>query len=362
MTEFKEHSQEEVTVPPTINHNMTSSSPSPMDGKSSGFIMSRSHSFPRQEEYKLDYWGRFEVSPPASGNIDQVVLVDTLVAKYRDELGSSGSKFRSKKRSFGSRFMRSSTTKVSSSIGVEGAEVGLESLSDTSLKGSPRDSPSDSPSQARHSPSQLSEPGDSPVLLRDSRRNSDGQDIPITFTAASPTHEEGEEGEGSSHREPSTSPEDPADHHSMCIQASCDQTATSHDQTATSHDQTATSHDQTATSHDQTATSHDQTATSHDQTTMSLVVNHRSELATPTNAAEPNGRVRSVTSDFDTLPELANLKGSTEFQALSLKGAHTVQKVRLLFSGVSVVVYLQQSQQIVLKKLIQNIACCAQVR
>lgn len=310
MTEFKEHSQEEVVVPPTINHNMSSPSPFPMDGKSSGFIMARSHSLSRQEEYKLDYWGRFEVSPPASGSIDQVALVDTLVAKC--QIGSAG-KFRSKKRSLGSRLMRSSNTKVSSSVGVEGAEqshVSMESLSDASLKGSPSNSPSNSPSQPRDSPNQLNEPGDSPTLVRDSRSNSD---IPITFTAASPTHEEEEEeqeeGEVSSRGEPSTSPEDPADHHSLCMQASYDQTSMSHDQTN-----------------------------------------------------EPNGRVRSGTSEFDTLPELANLKGSTEFQALSLKGTHTMQKVRLLFSGVSVVVYLQQSQQIILKKLIQNIACCAQVR
>lgn len=309
MTEFKEHSQEEVAVPPTINHSLSSSSsPSPVDNKSSGYIMSRSHALPRQEEYKLEYWGRFEVPPPASGNTDQVVLIDTLVAKFREVPSSAGTtltKFRTKKRSFGSRFMRSSTTKVSSA-GLEETESpsanadSMESLSSDASPILPRDGRTDA----------------SPTLPRDGRSNSEGKDIPITFTAASPTlEEEGEEGDEPSPREPSTSPEDPADQHSLCMQTT-------------------------------------------NQTT-----HHSSchELTTPTNTAEPNGRVRTVSSDFDTLPELANLKGSSEFQALSLGSTHGVQKVRLLFSGVSVVVYPQHSQQIILKKSIQNIACCAQV-
>lgn len=310
MTEFKEHSQEEVTVPPTISHNLSSSSsPSPVDSKSSGYIMSRSHSLPRQEEYKLEYWGRYEVPPPASGSTDQVVLIDTLVAKFREVPGSAGTtltKFRTKKKSFGSRFMRNSTTKVSSSAGVEELEP---PSSNVGHAGSMECLSSDT------SPSQPSNDA-SPILPRDGRSNSEGQDIPITFTAVSPTLEE--EREELSPREPSTSPEDPADHHSLCMQT----------------------------------------------TSQTLIADHHSlchELTTPTNAAEPNGRVRTVSSDFDTLPELANLKGSSEFQALSFRSRNTVQKVLLLFSGVSVVVYPQNSQQIILKKSIQNIACCAQV-
>ena len=74
----------------------------------------------------------------------------------------------------------------------------------------------------------------------------------------------------------------------------------------------------------------------------------------------------SESTDFDTIPELVNLQTSSEFQALSLKvGSNKPfqnQKVRLTFSGVSVVVVTEEMGEIVLKKSIRTVACCAQVR
>lgn len=308
MTEFKEHSQEEVAVPPTISYNLSSSSPLHVDGKSSGYIMSRPQngSLPRQEEYKLEYWGRYEVPSPASGSKDQVEFIDTLVAKFREAAGITLGKVHPKKRSFGSRFMnRNSSSKVSVG-GVEGAESPVDTT------------------------------GTSLDALKDVREEENSsherQDIPVTFTAASPT---GEEGEGSSQRGSSTSPEDPADHHSSCRQIASPVHISSDDQ---SSDQ---------------------------PTAPANLADHHSSGHQLTPSSEPNGRVRTESSDFDTLPELANLKGSSEFQALSLKKGSargvSVQHVRLLFSGVTVFVYPQMSQQIILKKSIQNIACCAQV-
>lgn len=321
MTEFKEHSQEEVSVPPTISYNL--SSPLLMDGKSSGYIMSRSQngSLPRREEYKLEYWGRYEVHPPASRNTDQVELIDSLVAKLREVPSSAGStlsKFRTKKRSFGSRFMSRSSA----------AKVGVEDVDSVANAGQVAGSME--PLDAKSSPSQT----------RPCRSNSEGQDgLDITVTAASPTPDE-EEGS-------STSPEDPADHHSSCPQMTASTNPTS--QTTNPADHHLLSHDAP------NPADHQDTPNPANQLSLQGTI-------IPANASKLNDRVRTESSGFDTIPELANLKSSSEFQALSLQGTHgAVQKVRLLFSGVSVMVYLQHSEQIILKKSIQNIACCAQV-
>lgn len=308
MRVFKEHSQEEVTVPPTISHSMGASSPVLVSeaGKSSGYIMSSSQngSLAQEEEYKLEYWGRHEVPPPSSGNTDQVVFIDTLVAKLREsresrESSSALSKLRSKKRSFGSRFGRSSTAKTPA------VEPGC---STSQVDSDPRHGCSTGQVDSdpiRHvaagSVESLSDADSCPTHKAGSAHSSssEGGDAgtPITITAASPPPDEGEE-EGEGH-----SPQDPADHHSSCHQ---------------------------------------------------MVHPELSDRLRPNSS-----------SDFDTIPELANLKSSTEFQALSLKdtlsGSASVQRVKLLFSGVSVLVFPQHSDQIILKKSIRNIACCAQV-
>ena len=285
MQEFKEHAQEEVTVPPTINH--TSSAPMPTDMKSSGYVMSSSSgtSLPTEETFKMEYWGRFEVPSPASSNTDQVFIIDSLVAKIKEAKG------RIKKKSFSSRFMsRSNSSKVSAaSAAVEG--VGA----------------------------------DGPATAKEGLELRDDSDVVITLTASSPMQEDGEAGSTSSLStgEPCASPEDPADEHTPCNQLTTAAVATA-------------------------------------------------------AAAQLNGRLRTESTDFDTLPELANLKSSMEFQALSLKRGGVggegggeggkeaqgprVQRVRLVFSGVSVVVTAEQNQDVILKKSIRSIACCAQVR
>ncbi len=286
MQEFKEHAQEEVSVPPTISH--TSSAPTmPADAKSSGYIMSvssSSDSLPTEETFSLQYWGRFEVPSPASSNTDQVLIIDSLVAKMKEVMPA---KARIKKKSFGSRFMRSSSAKMASAV----AAVDVEGV-------------------------------DGPISSKEDSEAREDSDVAITFTPSSPMQEEGEAGSTSSLStgEPCASPEDPADVHTPCNQPSITAVAT-------------------------------------------------------TVAAALNGRIRTEsTADFDTLPELANLKSSTEFQALSGGGGGggggagregrevAVQKVCLVFSGVSVVVTVEQTHHVILKKSIKSIACCAQVR
>ena len=273
MTEFKEHAQEEVTVPPTIthNHSTVAEDGNAADMKSSGFIMSSLHNggLPREEEYKLEYWGRYEVPAPASSNTDQVMIIDTLVSKYRDAMFG---KFRSKKRSFGAKFsVRKDPAKSLPNVSSTEAVDSLSTVSSTSLE-----SEGDSPAQHK---------------AKGSNDSSDSSDISITLTPSSPPPVPTSEGDSS------VSPEDPADHHTSMKQSN--------------------------------------------------PVNH------------------SESSDFDTLPELASLKSTTEFQALSLKGSaeglRSPQKVRLLFSGTNVVVVTDQTEDIVLRKSIRNIACCAQV-
>lgn len=290
MTEFKEHAQEEVVVPPTITHNQTTGAlgSNSADMKSSGYIMSSSQSggVPREEEYKLEYWGKYEVPPPASSNSDQVMIIDVLVSKYREAVYGLG-KFRTKKRSFGAKFMRNSS-KGPSPVGTEAVDA-LSASSTTSVE-SEGDSATNSPSSLHPKP----------MCSADS---SDSSDISISLTPSSPPPPE----EGC---DSSTSPEDPADHHTSCKQ--------------------------------------------------SVVPNVSSVVK--------SSDTRPESSDFDTIPELANLKSTTEFQALSLKATsgasgavQSQQKVRLLFSGVNVVVVTEQTEHVILRKSIRNIACCAQV-
>lgn len=288
MTEFKVHAQEEVVVPPTITHNQSTGALDNLaDVKSSGYIMSSQNGgLPREEEYKLDYWGKYEVPPPATSNSDQVIIIDTLVSKYRETVYG---KFRSKKRSFGAKFMRNSNKGSPSSAGTEG----VDSLSATSSTSLESEGESTSAISVCHAPVK-------PMCSTDS---SDSSDMSITLTQTSPPLTE----------DSSTSPEDPADQHSSCKQ--------------------------------------------------SIIPKTSSATNLPSNA-------RPESSDFDTIPELANLKSTTEFQALSFKtisgSSGTVQsqqKVRLLFSGVNVVVVTDQTEHEheILRKSIRSIACCAQV-
>lgn len=298
MMEFKEHAQEEVTVPPTITHNLGSTmDSSSADIKSSGYIMStssQSSGLSQEEEYKLEYWGKYEIPSLDSANYDQVAIIDTLVSKCREAMP----KHRTKKRSFGSKFMGRSMSKPPLGHGGLDAVDSSASLSAASI--SSVESEEDSMTTSSVSLAQKS--------VAYSINGSDSSDVSLTLTPSSPPPPEVRQSS-------STSPDDPADHHVSCTQAlrSAGSSASLHSQL----------------------------------------------------------RQRTESTDFDTLPELANLKSSTEFQALSMSvsgsgtGVATVQsqqKVRLLFSGVSVVVAVEQTQHIILKKSIRNIACCAQVR
>ena len=90
-----------------------------------------------------------------------------------------------------------------------------------------------------------------------------------------------------------------------------------------------------------------------------------------TNASQEEGTGekrssnKSESSDFDTLPELASLQDSPEFQGLSQKNLsarkHLNQNVKLVFSGLTVKVVLEESGEELLKRKIRTIVCCAQV-
>ena len=69
-------------------------------------------------------------------------------------------------------------------------------------------------------------------------------------------------------------------------------------------------------------------------------------------------RADSVCSEFDTLPELANLRDSYAFQALSLTQN---QRVKLVFSGLTVVIFSECGGEQLLNLHLRNISCCAQV-
>ncbi len=92
------------------------------------------------------------------------------------------------------------------------------------------------------------------------------------------------------------------------------------------------------------------------------------EIASQVNdgTMSPNDEYRreSVTSeismDFDTIPELSSLQDTPVFQSLCGSQA-TSQRVRLVFSGMVVMLVCQETGERLLKKSIRNIACCAQV-
>lgn len=268
MAKFKQHAQEEVAVPPTVTHNFSSSSSfgSAEHAQSAGFILTHhpsTASQPKGEEYKLEYYGRHEVPPPATATSDQVEIIDSLVSKISD-----GGHKRSKKLNF--RLRKRANSKTAPTVGVD--TVDGDHIND---------------STTNSSSSSLTVVSDVSIIIK---------------SGVSPT--EHSEGGVESGEELPSSPLDPADQHCSCSQ--------------------------------------------------------------PLKIA--NGHLKhhsSDSADFDTLPELANLESSTEFQALSLKTAEgwpvISQKVRLMFSGVSVVVLTEHTNEIILKKSIRNIACCAQV-
>ena len=66
-------------------------------------------------------------------------------------------------------------------------------------------------------------------------------------------------------------------------------------------------------------------------------------------------------ADYDVLPDLDNLRSTPEFQALGQLSDLPHQKVRVVFSGFCVSVLLEESGELLLKRSIRTIACCAQV-
>ena len=99
----------------------------------------------------------------------------------------------------------------------------------------------------------------------------------------------------------------------------------------------------------------------------------RDEVDVAASVSASSSRVSRTldNGEFDTIPELGNLQRSLEFQALS--GMHnedhmntmdknTVNiKVQLNFTGVHVVVVAEETSEVLFKKSIKTIACCAQV-
>ena len=72
---------------------------------------------------------------------------------------------------------------------------------------------------------------------------------------------------------------------------------------------------------------------------------------------------RSDSMEFDTIPELPSLQDTLEFKALS-EGSPLLlpsEKVKLIFSGLSVMLVSEKSGERIMKKSIRYVACCAQV-
>ncbi len=280
MVRFKQQAEEEIAVPAMVTHNLRSSSSSlPLaDMKSSGYIIS-SHNGPPSsgssgsDEYRLEYLGKHQVPLTASNDsMDQVELIDALVAKVREATRGKG---KGRKKGFGSRF-RGKNAKPPLPVGTNEGVVlpGSEDVRDSRH--------SSYSSYTRHASSSSSS---------SSERQSE---VDINITSSSPLY--------------------PKDHTLL--------------------------------------------PPNEDLPGGGCGV---PEGSSSSQENSPELREKKPSSEFDTIPELANLQASTEFQALSNRRGVAFQKVRLLFTGVSVVVLTEDTGEIVLKKSVKSIACCAQV-
>ena len=293
-------------------------------------------------EYHLEYVGRFDVPSPATSSETQVETVDNIVAKLRENQ-KNGSKGKPKRRSL---------TAMFKNIGKQSASSG-------------RDSDSVDGMAASNSASSLLGEDDGLVFATNGHSASctslhsqeeDGEgsctDVSVVVTSASPV-------------ENLTSPID--------VHRPMSQTDGDIRTIVTNGCEKEANSSPNSRRVDRRELGEEEGERVADGT-KAAAGNGVVETASPQSSKE-NGRelddggggkaVRtfsrmasdSVSSSFDTLPELATLKDTYAFQALSQN-----QKVKLVFSGLTVAMLSEQGGEQLLNLHVRNISCCAQVR
>ena len=352
MNKFKQHAKEEVSVGSTISRGTNSSSNL---RRSSGLIFappfqqttaaaSNSHSRGSGEdrtlcEYHLEYVGKFEVTSPATSKETQVETVDNIVAKVKENQKNGKTlppRAKPKRRSLSAMFKSigktSSSSRDSDSIDGIAASNSASSLLD------------DEPFETNeHSTSSLS-------LHSQELEEGSSTDISVTVTAASPDL---------------LTP--PMDIHRPMPQENGSSSGTTDGSTSEREGKRENSSSPLVLEglerkeNGVMEESKVAAVKSGSGSNVDVAGQNGAELEEETTAVIRKlvrATSDSMSSEFDTLPELANLRDSPAFQALSLT-QH--QKVKLMFSGLNVAMVSEQGEEQILNLNVRNISCCAQV-
>ena len=367
MNKFKRHAKEEVSVGSTISRGSNSSFDSK---KSSGLIFappsqqttaavaaasSSSSGSPRSKrgsgsgrdrtlcEYQLEYVGKFEVSSPATSKETQVETVDNIIAKVTENRRNGTTvlpKGKSKRRSFSS--MLKSIGKGSSSRDTDSVDGIAASNSASSLLDD------EAFETNEHSTSSLSLHSQE---LEEGNCSSSTTDISVTVTSASPDL---------------LTP--PMDVHRPMPQENGSLSGTT-DGGSTTSEREERRRENLSSPLVLKGLKENGVLEEENKVEVAAV---RNSSGSDVDAVGRNGErleeetvaairrlVRatsvSASSEFDTLPELANLRSTLAFQALSLK------KIKLMFSGLTVTMVTEQGEEQILNLNVRSISCCAQV-
>ena len=353
MNKFKRHAKEEVSVGSTISRGVNSS----FDlKKSSGLIFApplqqtataastRTSSLSRGSsgedrtlcEYHLEYVGKFEVTSPAMSKETQVETVDNITAKVKE---NQKNRAKPKRRSLSA--MLKSIGKTSST-----SRADTDSIDGIAASNSASSLLDDEPFETNeHSTSSLS------LHSQELEEGNSLTDISVTVTAASPDL---------------LTP--PTDVHRPMTQENGNLSGTS----ATDSEREGKRENSSSPlvlegleergKQNGVVEESKVVAAVRSSGSGSSDVDMNGEGLEEERAAAIRGLVRatsdSTSSEFDTLPELANLKDTLAFQALSLT-QHL--KVKLMFSGLTVAMVSEQGEEQILNLNVRNISCCAQV-
>ena len=350
MNKFKKHAKEEVAVGSTVSRSATS----PADlKKSSGLIFapptltstsSASNKASSKDtmvcEYHLDYVGKFEVPSPATSNENQVETVDNIVAKLREN--------------------QKGKPKTRRSLSAMFKGIG---------KGSPtnsRDSDSIDGMAASNSASSLLDEADSPLTLNvrsvSSEEEGSSTDISVTVTTAS--SEEVLTSPMNAHR--SMSQTDGEEDGGRGVNGSEVKGGSSPNlfkleggeseegkQNGVEGTKAPLSNGSLPSGDVKVDAGHNGGQKSDEVVNGSVKGERGGDMGGVLRASTD-----SVSSEFDTLPELAKLKDSYAFQILSLNQS---QRVKLVFSGLTVAMFSERGGEQLLGLNVRNISCCAQV-
>ena len=328
-----------------MTNSVAASSSSPRSKRGSGGGRDRTLC-----EYQLEYIGKFEVSSPATSKETQVETVDNIVAKVKENRRNGTTvlpKAKPKRRSFSS--MLKSIGKASSSRDTDSVDGIAASNSASSLLDD------EAFETNEHSMSSLSLHSQE---LEEGTCSSSTTDISVTVTSASPDL---------------LTP--PTDVHCPMPQENGSSTTSggTTDGGSTASEREGGKRENSSSPLVLEGLKENGIMEEENKVVVAAVRNgsgsdvdvvpgQNSEGLEEETVAAIRGLVRatsdSASSEFDTLPELANLRDTPAFQALSLV-QH--QKIKLMFSGLTVTMVTEQGEEQILNLNVRSISCCAQV-